>query len=78
MLGHKRITTIQIYAKITNDKIERDMDALTVKPDGKFRMVAVNKNRIRNLQNPDSVLLIGSCYFIRIISAAASRKAPTP
>ena len=48
MLGHKRITTIQIYAKITNDKIERDMDALTVKPDGKFRMEEVTKNRIRN------------------------------
>ena len=39
MLGHKNITTTQIYAKITNDKIGRDMDALTVRPDGKFRMV---------------------------------------
>ncbi len=28
MLGHKHITTTQIYAKITNDKIGRDMDAL--------------------------------------------------
>ncbi len=26
MLGHKRITTTQIYAKITNDKIGQDID----------------------------------------------------
>ena len=38
MLGHKHITTTQIYAKITNDKIGRDMDALTEKLDGKFRI----------------------------------------
>ena len=38
MLGHKHITTTQIYAKITNDKIGRDMDALTQKLDGKFRI----------------------------------------
>ena len=31
MLGHKHITTTQIYAKITNDKIGRDMDMLTGK-----------------------------------------------
>lgn len=36
MLGHKNITTTQIYAKITNDKIGRDMDALSEKLDGKF------------------------------------------
>jgi len=29
MLGHKRITTTQIYAKITNDKIGQDMTALS-------------------------------------------------
>jgi len=34
MLGHKHITTTQIYAKITNDKIGRDMDMLT----GKLRI----------------------------------------
>ena len=38
MLGHKHITTTQIYAKITNDKISRDMDALSEKIADKFRM----------------------------------------
>ena len=38
MLGHKHITTTQIYAKITNDKIGRDMDMLTEKIADKFRM----------------------------------------
>jgi site-specific recombinase XerD len=39
MLGHKHITTTQIYAKITNDKIRRDMDALTDKIGNKFKLV---------------------------------------
>lgn len=39
MLGHKHITTTQIYAKITNDKIRQDMDALTDKIADKFSMV---------------------------------------
>ena len=38
MLGHKHITTTQIYAKITNDKIGKDMDMLSEKIAGKFRM----------------------------------------
>ena len=29
MLGHKHITTTQIYAQITNDKIGQDMTALS-------------------------------------------------
>lgn len=29
MLGHTNIATTQIYARITNDKISKDMDALT-------------------------------------------------
>ena len=38
MLGHKHITTTQIYAKITNDKIGRDMDALAERIGDKFKM----------------------------------------
>ena len=37
MLGHKHITTTQIYAKITNDKIGRDMDMLSEKIAEKFK-----------------------------------------
>mgnify|MGYP001637537699 FL=1 len=39
MLGHKNITTTQIYARITNDKIGKDMDALSEKLDGVFSIV---------------------------------------
>ena len=38
MLGHKHITTTQIYAKITNDKISKDMDVLSEKIADKFRI----------------------------------------
>ena len=38
MLGHKHITTTQIYAKITNDKIKRDMDDLRTRIGDKFRL----------------------------------------
>lgn len=38
MLGHKHITTTQIYAKITNDKIGRDMTTLEAKIGDKFRI----------------------------------------
>lgn len=38
MLGHKHITTTQIYAKITNDKIKRDMDRLRGRIGDKFRL----------------------------------------
>ena len=38
MLGHKRITTTQIYAKITNDKIGHDMAALSEKLNGIFKV----------------------------------------
>ena len=39
MLGHKHITTTQIYAQITNDKIGRDMAALSEKLDNIFKVV---------------------------------------
>ena len=38
MLGHTNILTTQIYAKITNEKISRDMDALTLKIGDKFKI----------------------------------------
>ncbi|MCR9012645.1 site-specific integrase [Gabonibacter chumensis] len=38
MLGHKHITTTQIYAKITNDKIRRDMANLRERIGDKFKI----------------------------------------
>ena len=38
MLGHKRITTTQQYARITNDKIGRDMAVLSERLNGVFRV----------------------------------------
>ena len=38
MLGHKRITTTQIYVQITNDKIGQDMAALSEKLDSVFKI----------------------------------------
>lgn len=38
MLGHKHITTTQIYAKITNDKIKRDMENLRERIGDKFKI----------------------------------------
>ena len=38
MLVHKHITTTQIYAKITNDKIGQDMAALSEKLDSVFKI----------------------------------------
>lgn len=37
MLGHNQIKTTQIYAKITNDKIDEDMKALEKRIAGKFK-----------------------------------------
>ena len=44
MLGHKRITTTQIYAKITNDKIGQDMKALSEKLNGIFKVAVIRRN----------------------------------
>ena len=38
MLGHKHVTTTQIYAKITYDKIKRDMANLQARIGDKFRL----------------------------------------
>lgn len=38
MLGHTNILTTQIYAKITNEKISRDMSALTERLGDKYRL----------------------------------------
>ena len=38
MLGHKRITTTQIYGKITNDKIGQYMAALSERLDSVFKI----------------------------------------
>lgn len=38
MLGHTNILTTQIYAKITHEKISRDMIALTSKLGDKYKL----------------------------------------
>ena len=38
LLGHTNIKTTQIYAKITNEKISRDMSALTERLGDKYRL----------------------------------------
>ena len=38
LLGHTNIKTTQIYAKITNEKISRDMSALTERLGDQYRL----------------------------------------
>lgn len=38
MLGHRKITTTQIYAKVLKNKIDKDMDAITGKLDALYRL----------------------------------------
>ena len=38
LMGHTNIKTTQIYAKITNEKISRDMSALTERLGDKYRL----------------------------------------
>jgi site-specific recombinase XerD len=36
MMGHKKLSTTQIYAKVTHSKVDEDMEALSEKINGKF------------------------------------------
>ncbi len=52
MLGHSCITTTQIYAKITNDKISKDMAALTDKIGDTFQLdIDRDESDYRNIKH---------------------------
>ena len=43
MMGHTKIATTQIYAKISNDKISEDTNKLEERIKDKFRLVGVEQ-----------------------------------
>jgi site-specific recombinase XerD len=40
MMGHKRLNTTQIYAKVTHNKVNEEMEALSKKLTGKYVLVS--------------------------------------
>ena len=44
MMGHRDITTTQIYAKITRTKINEDMTSLEKRIEGKYELVETTKS----------------------------------
>ena len=53
-MGHRDISTTQIYAKITTQKIDEDMQALEKRIAGKYQLAAnvegSNNNELKNQQ----------------------------
>lgn len=50
MMGHKNISTTQIYARLTHQKVDEDMKKLTRRIGTKFRMPEWNKDK-ENIKN---------------------------
>jgi site-specific recombinase XerD len=43
MLGHKKLSTTSIYAKITNEKVGKDMAALEVRIENKYQLIQIEQ-----------------------------------
>jgi site-specific recombinase XerD len=43
MMGHKSLSTTQIYAKVTQNKVDEDMKAVEKRINGKYSLVSVNQ-----------------------------------
>ena len=50
MMGHKSMSTTQIYARLTHQKVDEDMKKLTQRIGNKFRMPEWNKDK-ENIKN---------------------------